>query len=177
MVKFDKVLIFAHDEDQQETHQIQSYLIHDLQGKIRNKEISDYFELRVLEAIFKSSLKYLKITQSQLLPQIEANLSTLDVEVSLESLKGLLLLKNELTMFRKQTEMVSEMYSSILRNEDDLNAMYLTETNRKTPRTRSNHLEVEYLLEHYLCLVEEISNVNKTTMMTIRSTESLIQLS
>jgi magnesium transporter len=80
-------------------------------------------------------------------------------------------------MFRKQTEMVSRMYTSILENEDDLNAMYLTDTHSKTPRSGPNHLEIEYLLEHYLCLVEEISNVNKTTMMTIQSTESLIQLS
>jgi magnesium transporter len=185
LVKYDRVLIFAHDEET-ESHQIQSYLIHDLQGKIRNKEISEYFELRVLEAIFKSSLKYLRITQNSLLPQIEKNLSKLDAEVSLESLKDLLLLKNELTMFRKQTEMVlklfnivkvSHMYYSILNDEDDLNAMYLSDTNSKQPRPGANHTEVEYLLEHYLCLVEEISNVNKTTMMTIRSTESLIQLS
>ena len=50
LVKYDKVLISAHDEDQ-ETHQLESYLIHDLQGKIRNKEISEYFELRVLVSI------------------------------------------------------------------------------------------------------------------------------
>lgn len=33
------------------------------------------------------------------------------------------------------------------------------------------------MLEHYLTLIAEISNVNKTTLLMIQSTESLIQLS
>lgn len=81
------------------THEIQSYLIHDMQGKIRNKEIGEYFELRALEAIFKSSLVSLKNSQRSLLPQIEAELVELNKDVTQEKLKNLLVLKNELTMY------------------------------------------------------------------------------
>jgi hypothetical protein len=85
-------------------------------------------------------LLVVKSTQSQLLPKISENLSKLDNEVSLESLKTLLIHKNELTMFRTQVEMVCLMFSSILLKEDDLNSMYLTETFNKKPRSDSNHM-------------------------------------
>lgn len=40
--------------------------------------------------------------------------------------------------------MIKMMYSSILKNEDDLNRMYLAETEAGTPRKGSNHTVLSF---------------------------------
>lgn len=52
--------------------------------------------------------------------------------------------------------------------------IYLSD--KANQKTRPDNHEVEWMLEHYLSMFNEISSIITTTLTTIKSVESLIQL-
>ncbi|KAJ3397659.1 magnesium ion transporter [Lobulomyces angularis] len=175
LIKDDCVYIF--DSPSEETHEIQSFLMHELQGNILSNSSSKYFELKCLEAILNTNLHSLLKTQSVILPQIEDVLEKLNLEVNQELLKSLLILKNEFTQFKATVDSVHRLYDNLLSNNEDLASMFLSEKANNKPRKCEDHGEVELLLEHYQGSLYELSSITELTMTTIQATESLIQLS
>ncbi|KAJ3226915.1 magnesium ion transporter [Clydaea vesicula] len=147
LIKDDCVYIF--DSPSEETHEIQSFLMHELQGNILSNSSSKYFELKCLEAILNTNLHSLLKTQSVILPQIEDVLEKLNLEVNQELLKSLLILKNEFTQFKATVDSVHRLYDNLLSNNEDLASMFLSEKAHNKPRKCEDHGEVELLLEHY----------------------------
>ena len=118
---------------------------------------NDPISNRALEAVLQSVIAELEETKDSLLPPVEALLESMAQHVNREKLLELLEFKRRITKFGNQVTSLSSTLKALLNNDEDLAGSYLTETERGTSRNISDHIEIEFLLEHYLARVEGLS--------------------
>jgi magnesium transporter len=83
-------------------------------------------------------------------------LSDLEDDIDRDKFRRLLHCSRKLSNFHNRAELVQEALTEVLEQDEDLNAMYLTDKKQGVARQVSDHEELEVLLESFSKQVEEI---------------------
>ncbi|TPX42468.1 hypothetical protein SeLEV6574_g05593 [Synchytrium endobioticum] len=168
IIKADKVLLIgAPGADTKH----QSAFVYELQGRLQSKETT-CFEHRALEAVLHSIISGLEETKDSLLPPVERLLNSMAQHVNREKLLELLEYMRRINKFGNQVSSLGSTLKELLNNDDDLAESYLTETARGKSRAKSDHIEIEFLLEHYVARVEDLAFMIQEVSEGIESTQA-----
>lgn len=133
------------------------------------------FELKCLESLLQGACDALERRYASfnmlLGPCLESATSTEG-----RTLSEVLPLKLQLGAFSVDTKEVANAISTMLDNDEDMAAMYLTDKAAGQKRTAARHDEVELLLETYLRKVQELDNELRNMANNIDTTEKSIQI-
>ncbi|TPX30788.1 hypothetical protein SmJEL517_g05730 [Synchytrium microbalum] len=153
----------------------QSAFVYELQGKLKSRD-SPFFEHRALEAVLQNVINELDETKEALLPPIEHLLESLAQHVDRDKLLELLEFRRRITKFENKVTSLRETIQDLLNNDEDLAESYLTENNAGRPRQESDHLEIEFLLEHYMKRIDEIAYTITEASNGIASTQLITNM-
>ncbi|KAJ3055780.1 magnesium ion transporter, partial [Quaeritorhiza haematococci] len=141
-------------------HSRQSALIHEMQGKLQDKSTIAY-ELR---------------EQAKLLPKINELLASLEESITQDKIKDLLIIKKELSRHDMKMDGIRQAIANILANDYEMAALYFSEKMSGKSLDPSKHDEVEFLLEHYLSLIAELSARVSSVFSNINSSETVMHI-
>jgi len=103
-------------------------------------------------------------------------LAELEDDINHDKFKRLLHYSRRLVAFKNRATLVQEALEEVLEQDDDLNAMYLTDKKNGTPRDMHEHDELEVLLEFFSKQVEEIVNEAENIEANVQSTQEIVEL-
>jgi len=101
-------------------------------------------------------------------------LDDLEHDIVPSYLRLLLQYSRKLGIFHKRATLVQEAIDDVLKQDEDLDGMYLTVKSKNIPL--DGHTEVEMLLESYLKQVEETVNEVATLIANVQQTQDVIEL-
>jgi len=103
---------------------------------------------------------------------VGATLSELEDDIDRDKFRRLLHCSRKLSNFHNRAELVQEALSEVLEQDEDLNAMYLTDKMNGVSRPIADHTELEELLESFAKQVEEIVTESEAARVRHRPTNS-----
>lgn len=180
LIQSDRVLVFdAYGSTDSYT---QSLFMYDLEGKLRQKADPRNgsthlpYELRALEAVLISVTSGLEAEFALVREPVTHILTALEEDIDREKLRHLLIHSKKLGTFEQKARLVRDAIDDLLEADDDLAAMYLTESKAiGKPREDENHQEVEMLLESYHKICDEIVEISGNLISNIRNTEEVVK--
>jgi len=107
------------------------------------------YEFRALESILASVLDALRSELFLLRDLVSSLLETLDADIDREKLRLLLQYSRKLSGYLGRSRGVKNAVVEVLDDDEDMAAMYLSETKSGTPRGTNSHDELELLLESF----------------------------
>lgn len=176
LIRHDRVLVF--DVYGSTDSYSQSIFMYDLEHKLRQKESPRHatslpYEFRALEAVLISVTSGLEQEFEQVREPVVGVLRDLEEDVDREKLRHLLIYSKKLGTFEQRARLVRDAIEDLLEEDDDLAAMYLTETANGNERSDDDHTEVEMLLESYHKVCDEIVQASGNLVSNIRNTEEM----
>ncbi|QWU87512.1 hypothetical protein CA3LBN_001777 [Candidozyma haemuli] len=133
------------------------------------------YEFRALEAILIDVTANLN-TELKVHKTVLSNiLASLDDSIERTRLRYLLIQSKKLSQFYQKAKLTGDLLDDLLNQDDELNALYLTEIEQGRPRTSFNHQEVELLLESYYTTIDEIIQTTKNLISQIKTSEEIIK--
>lgn len=133
------------------------------------------YEFRALEAILIDVTANLN-TELKVHNTVLSNiLASLDDSIERTRLRYLLIQSKKLSQFYQKAKLTGDLLDDLLNQDDELNALYLTEIEQNRPRTAFNHQEVELLLESYYTTIDEIIQTAKNLISQIKTSEEIIK--
>ncbi|KAM3075876.1 magnesium ion transporter [Clarireedia jacksonii] len=178
LIKSNRVLIFdAYGSTDSYT---QSLFMYDLEGKLRQKQVSSSagalpYEFRALEAVLISVTSSLEKEFETVREPVVRVLQELEEDIDRDKLRYLLVYSKKLGTFEQKAKLVRDSIEELLEADDDLAAMYLTEKDHDIIRGEDDHTEVEMLLESYHKLCDEIVQESGNLVSNIRNTEEIVK--
>lgn len=133
------------------------------------------YEFRALEGILvdvTTNLNTEMIVHKTVLGNI---LSSLDNTIERTKLRYLLIQSKKLGQFHQKAKLIKDLLDYMLNEDDELNAMYLTEILQGTRRHSFNHQEVELLLESYYATIDENIQTVDNLLSQIKTSEEIIR--
>ncbi|KAF5383115.1 hypothetical protein D9615_005052 [Tricholomella constricta] len=109
-------------------------------------------------------------------------LAELEDDIDHDRFKRLLHYSRRLTSFENRAKLVQRVISveealeEVLSQDDDLNAMYLTDKKNNVVRAFQDHEDLEVLLESFTKQVEEIVNEAENIQSNVQSTQEIVEL-
>ncbi|KAG6831077.1 hypothetical protein H0H92_013001 [Tricholoma furcatifolium] len=170
LVKADAVLLF--DTYGSADSRLHSVFLYHLEHNLKSKGSGSPYEFRALESIILSVLSALEAEMVFIRNLVGGLLAELEDNIDHDRFKRLLHYSRRLTSFQNRASLVEEALEEVLRQDDDLNAMYLTDKKKGIIRELQDHEDLEVLLESFAKQVEEI--VNEAENIQVRSTVSPI---
>lgn len=153
----------------------QSQFMYDLCGKLSQKPASPQagglpYEFRALEAVLISVTTGLENEFDGVADPVVRVLRELEEDIDRDKLRHLLIYSKKLGTFEQKARLVRDAIDDLLEADDDLDTMYLS------PRPngkKSDHTEVEMLLESYHKVCDEIVQESGNLVSNIRNTEEM----
>eukprot|EP00173_Palmaria_palmata_P000898 Plantae.Rhodophyta-Palmaria_palmata.ctg14607.p1 GENE.Plantae.Rhodophyta-Palmaria_palmata.ctg14607~~Plantae.Rhodophyta-Palmaria_palmata.ctg14607.p1 ORF type:complete len:360 (+),score=56.14 Plantae.Rhodophyta-Palmaria_palmata.ctg14607:104-1081(+) len=171
--------MFLFDPDNPQSAEPIRYIRLRLAEGTRNvEEVFVPFELRALEGILIHSCMSLEADFGSIEPALLKTLANLPTQTTPRELEKLRHHEQRLNHFIARSKKVQNVLQSVLDEDEDMAAMYLTEK-RKTPdlvRNPVDHDEAEMLLESYLQVVDDLTNRAVLANRAIDDTENLIEI-
>jgi len=181
IVQWDKILLFHTEFDADEafiTLLREQITVSSIPLHLQVSSQMLPFEFRALEAILIYACDFFDKQVSSLQPAIDAEIRALqdNPEHQLENLE-LYHYKKQLARCEVATQEVAEVIGDILRNDEDMAAMYLTlKAITGYPRRKNQHEEIELLLENYLRQIEQLQGLIKELRESISVTEDYVNI-
>ncbi|SGZ52160.1 CIC11C00000000512 [Sungouiella intermedia] len=133
------------------------------------------YEFRALEGILVDVTTNLNTEMSVHKKVLSNILSSLDDSIERTKLRYLLIQSKKLGQFRQKAQLIKDLLDYLLNEDDELNAMYLTEILQGQQRHSFNHQEVELLLESYYATIDEIIQTVDNLISQIKTSEEIIR--
>lgn len=133
------------------------------------------YEFRALEGILVDVANNLNIEMSVRKTVLSNILSSLDDSIERTKLRYLLIQSKKLAQFHQKAKLIKDLLDYMLNEDDELNAMYLTEILRGQKRVSFHHQEVELLLESYYATIDEIIQNVDNLISQIKTSEEIIR--
>lgn len=136
------------------------------------------FELRVLEAALIAVTSAIETDFLAIKESVDKELPDLNIDDNRVHTKLLDFLEHSrrLGTLKKNAGMVHRVINDLLNEDEDLAAMYLTDSKAGQPHSVADHQEVEYLLETYLERTHSIVPSADVMMKNIAKTEETINV-
>ncbi|KAG6816348.1 hypothetical protein H0H87_006764 [Tephrocybe sp. NHM501043] len=165
LVKWDVVILF--DTYGSADSRLHSVFLYHLEHNLKSKGSGSPYEFRALESILLSVLSALEAEMVFIRNLVGGLLAELEDNIDHDRFKRLLHYSRRLTSFQNRASLVEEALEEVLRQDDDLNAMYLTDKKNGILRELQDHEELEVLLETFTKQVEEIVNEAENIQVSI----------
>lgn len=136
------------------------------------------FELRIVEAALLAVTSKLEGDLTAIRESVDKDLPTLDINDDRVQTKLLGLLEHSRTLggLTHHAQMVQSAIKQVLDEDEDLAAMYLTDTQANRPHAIADHQEAEYLLETYFERTSSIVRSADVMLRNIRKTEETMNV-
>lgn len=180
LVQCDRVLMFRLDAETPGV-ELQDVFVHDLQSRLRASPVVGSptalpYELRVVDAALASVTAMLEAEHSLIRTEVERHLrDSKDEDIVHSSMRHLLDNGKRLLTIEKRARQVRSAVQEVLNNDEDLAAMYLSDTRRGKPHAIADHQEVEYLLEAYYKNADAIAESSNALIGDVNRTADAIQ--
>ncbi|KAF9236068.1 hypothetical protein BU15DRAFT_50634 [Melanogaster broomeanus] len=174
LVKADTIVLFdTYGSDDSRLHSV--FLYH-LEHNLRGRNSSSPYEFRAIESILLSVLSALEAEMVFIRNLVGGLLAELEDDINHDKFKRLLHYSRRLAAFKNRATLVQEALEEVLEQDEDLNAMYLTDKKNGIPRSMDEHDELEILLEFFSKQVEEIVNEAENMEANVQSTQEIVEL-
>lgn len=180
LIKHDTVVIFdtyssssASRFNESHSHGI---FLKQLQQRLRSSYESLPFEFKVLEAILVNVIGNLNTELKVHKTVLHNILVGLEKSIERTKLRYLLIQSKKVTQFHQKASLIRDLLADLIEQDDELNALYLTDINNNLPRSLTNHEEVELLLESYLKTSDEIVQTLESLKSQIKTSEEIINI-
>ena len=170
LIQYNRVLIF--DAWGSSNTYAQSLFMYDLEGKLCSREPLP-FEFRALEAVLISVTSGLEGEYESIREPVVRVLRELEEDIDRDKLRHLLVYSKKLGTFEQKARLVRDAIDALLDEDEDLSAMYLTESAKGIVRDDEDHNEIEMLLESYHKVTDEIVQNSGNLVTNIRNTEEM----
>lgn len=134
------------------------------------------YEFKALEAILIHVITNLNTEMKVHTTVLQNILNGLEKSIERVKLRYLLIQSKKITQFHQKATLIRDLFDDILEQDDELNALYLTEIQNNSPRVQTNHTEVEMLLESYLKTCDEIVQTVENLKSQIKTSEEIINI-
>lgn len=154
-----------------------SMFLKDISMRLRgNADESLPYEFRALEAILVHVVSNLNTEMKVHTTVLQNILASLDKSIERTKLRYLLIESKKITHFHQKAKLIRDLLDELLEQDDDLNALYLTDMARGSPRQNTNHAEVEMLVESYYKTTDEIVQTVENLRLQIKTSEEIINI-
>lgn len=134
------------------------------------------YEFRALECILVHATLNLT-TEMNVHKTVLLNiLRILEDSIERRQLRYLLIQSKKITQFHQKAILIRDLLGNILEEDDELNALYLTEKAKGKYRLNSDHAEAELMLESYYNTNDEIVQTSENLISQIKTTEEIINV-
>lgn len=174
LVKSDTVILF--DTYGSADSRLHSVFLYHLEHNLKAKGSGLPYEFRALESILLSVLSALEAEMVFIRNLVGGLLAELEDDIDRDKFKRLLHYSRRLVSFRNRAKLVGEALEEVLEQDEDMNAMYLTDKVAGVERDTHEHEEIEILLESFAKQVEEIVNEAETIEGNVQSTQEIVEL-
>lgn len=134
------------------------------------------YEFRALESVLLSVLSALESEMVFTRHLVGGLLAELEDDIDRDKFKRLLHYSRRLSNFQNRAKLVQAAIDEVLEQDEDMDAMYLSDKKKGIIKEEPDHEELEVLLESFSKQVEEIVNESETTMANISSTQEIVEL-
>ncbi|KAG6379568.1 hypothetical protein JVT61DRAFT_10072 [Boletus reticuloceps] len=174
LVKADTVVLF--DTFGSNDSRLHSVFLYHLEHNLKARGSTAPYEFRAIESILLSVLSALEAEMVFIRKIVGGLLAELEDDINHDKFKRLLHYSRRLAAFKNRATLVQEALEEVLEQDEDLNAMYLTDKKNGTPRDMHEHDELEVLLEFFSKQVEEIVNEAENMEANVQSTQEIVEL-
>ncbi|CUM56192.1 unnamed protein product [Debaryomyces fabryi] len=182
LIKSDTVVIFDSLSNSSGSRMNESHshgsLLKDMNEKLKPKKEQDDlpYEFRALECILIHVMLNLTTEMNVHKTVLQNILSRLEESIERVKLRYLLIQSKKIAQFHQKTTLIRDLLDNILEQNDELNALYLTEISKGKPRLQANHAEAEMLLESYYKTIDEIVQTVENLRSQIKTSEEIINI-
>ncbi|KAJ3504759.1 hypothetical protein NLJ89_g7772 [Agrocybe chaxingu] len=156
LVKADAVVLF--DTYGSADSRLHSVFLYHLEHNLKTKGAGPPYEFRALESILLSVLSALEAEMVFIRNLIGGLLAEMEDSIDHDRFKRLLHYSRRLASFKNRATLVEEAIDEVLSQDEDMDAMYLSDKKNGVERAKHDHEELEVLLESFSKQVEEIVN-------------------
>ncbi|TFK41455.1 magnesium transporter [Crucibulum laeve] len=174
LVKADAVILF--DTYGSADSRLHSVFLYHLEHNLKAKGSGSPYEFRALESILLSVLSALEAEMVFIRNLVGGLLAELEDNIDHDRFKRLLHYSRRLASFKNRAKLVEEALDEVLSQDEDLNAMYLTDRKNNVTRELHDHEDLEVLLESFSKQVEEIVNEAENIENNVQSTQEIVEL-
>mmetsp|Transcript_23803 Transcript_23803/g.59159 ORF Transcript_23803/g.59159 Transcript_23803/m.59159 type:complete len:504 (-) Transcript_23803:901-2412(-) len=137
------------------------------------------FEFRALEGLFMNLCSNLSSDFEAIEPEVKQRLES--KQTSSDILDEFRFFQQKTSQFSARVRKLQAVFQSVLDDDDDMSNMYLTELlnatrDRTGSRDASDHNEVEYLLESYLQVIDDLANKAELMAESISDSQNLLEI-
>lgn len=166
-VKKDKMFLFRNVESIFLVPKLVSIII---------QETEESFESKVLDILLNTITKYYDNKLSLISPLVQNVLDNITQQKVNESLKRLLEMQNKVNEFSNEVEHCRDVIFEVLKDDDDLDLLVLSNLNAKSEKDEESHEEIEIILENYMSRLVNIVQDVHALSQRIENTKSVIEL-
>ncbi|KAH7908649.1 Mg2+ transporter protein cora-like protein [Hygrophoropsis aurantiaca] len=174
LVKADTVILF--DTYGSNDSKLHSVFLYHLEHNLKARGSGAPYEFRAIESILLSVLSALEAEMVFIRNLVGGLLAELEDDINHDKFKRLLHYSRRLASFKNRAKLVQEALEELLEQDEDLDAMYLTDKKNNAPREIHEHEELEVLLEFFSKQVEEIVNEAESIESNVQSTQEIVEL-
>ncbi|KAG6334207.1 hypothetical protein ID866_4878 [Astraeus odoratus] len=174
LVKADTVVLF--DTYGSNDSRLHSVFLYHLEHNLKARSSGSPYEFRAIESILLSVLSALEAEMVFIRSLVGGLLAELEDDINHDKFKRLLHYSRRLASFKNRARLVQNALEEVLEQDDDLNAMYLTDKKSGVVRQKHEHDELEVLLEFFSKQVEEIVNEAENIESNVHSTQEIVEL-
>ncbi|KAF8156851.1 magnesium transporter [Crassisporium funariophilum] len=174
LVKADAVILF--DTYGSADSRLHSVFLYHLEHNLKAKGSGSPYEFRALESILLSVLSALEAEMVFIRNLVGGLLAEMEDNIDHDRFKRLLHYSRRLASFKNRATLVEEALDEVLSQDEDMDAMYLSDKKNRVPRASHDHEELEVLLESFSKQVEEISNEAENIESNVQSTQEIVEL-
>lgn len=171
LIKEDKVMIF--DTSTPEIATRLGLFIYDLELKLKMPSTLP-FEFKALEIILINVMGYLEAELKIHVQDCGSMLSELEHQVDRKKLQNLLVKLKSVQSYHQKVILIKQTLETLLDNDEDLAAMYLSNSRDKSLLTSTE--ELENILETYYSHCEEFVQHSGSLVNDIKSTEDIVNI-
>lgn len=174
LVKADAVVLF--DTYGSADSRLHSVFLYHLEHNLKAKGTGLPYEFRAIESILLSVLSALEAEMVFIRNLVGGLLAEMEDNIDHDRFKRLLHYSRRLAAFKNRAKLVEEAIDEVLTQDEDMNAMYLTDKLNNVPRAIHDHEDLELLLESFSKQVEEIVNEAENIEANVQSTQEIVEL-
>ncbi|TFK28513.1 magnesium transporter [Coprinopsis marcescibilis] len=174
LVKTDSVVLF--DSYGSADSRLHSVFLYHLEHNLKAKGSGLPYEFRAIESIMLSVLSALEAEMVFIRNLVGGLLAEMEDNIDRDRFKRLLHYSRRLVSFKNRAKLVEEAIDEVLSQDEDMNAMYLSDKKNNVPRAVQDHEDLEILLESFSKQVEEIVNEAETIEANVQSTQEIVEL-
>ncbi|KAF8191144.1 magnesium transporter [Pholiota molesta] len=175
LVKADAVILF--DTYGSADSRLHSVFLYHLEHNLKAKGTGPPYEFRALESILLSVLSALEAEMVFIRNLVGGLLAEMEDNIDHDRFKRLLHYSRRATLvifYLHLALFVEEAIDEVLSQDEDMDAMYLSD--KKNGIARQDHEELEVLLESFSKQVEEIVNEAENIENNVQSTQEIVEL-